>query len=156
VAERFALPVCTTVVPPFVASEAAPNAAPAAAPLAIGWLLWCSSGGGACCAGGGACAGGACSTGGACCSGGGVCEVARGAIAIMTASAVIRGMSVLNAFIRPSFNLPLLLVDSPLAIATRSARPLSHVDCDASCYREMHCRAIPRTLRQTPAACVSP
>ena len=62
--ERFALPVCTTVVSfPPVAFEAAPNAAPAAAPFATGWLLCCSS------AGGGGGGGGACSAGGGCCAG---------------------------------------------------------------------------------------
>jgi len=43
--ERFALPVCTTVVP-LLFPEAAPNAAPAAAPFATGWVFCCSSAGG--------------------------------------------------------------------------------------------------------------
>ena len=98
-AERFALPVCTTVVllPP-VAFDAAPNAAPAAAPFATGWLLCCSSAGG----GGG---GGGCSAGGGCSVGGGVCDKAGGAIAVMTASAATGSTSCFKGFIRPPIRL---------------------------------------------------
>jgi hypothetical protein len=123
VPERFALPVCTTVVlPPPVAFAAAPNAAPAARPFATGWLLCCSSAGG----GGGA--------GGGCSAGGGVCDDARGTIAVGTASAIPNIMSDLKAFIWASF-----LISVPSGKMSL-ARPHRY---DASGCPEAHSRDIP-------------
>src|SRR5437868_12464664 len=73
--------------------------------------------------------------GGGCCAGGGVCDDACGTIAVVTASAVARSMSVFKAFIRPPIEL-----GSSVPAAMRPARPLPHVAYDASCCREMHWR----------------
>ena len=124
--ERFALPVCTTVVP-LLFPEAAPNAAPAAAPLATGWVFCCSSAGG----GGGGCSCGGCCAVGGCWAGGGCCDEACGAIAIVTATAVATSMNVLKAIILPPNR---LLCSGSQCVGG------AYVSYDPSCCREIHCR----------------
>ena len=125
--ERFALPVCTTVVP-LLFPEAAPNAAPAAAPLATGWVFCCSSAGGG---GGGGCSCGGCCAVGGCWAGGGCCDEACGAIAIVTATAVTTSMNVLKAIILPPNRL--------LCSGSQSVGE-AYVSYDPSCSSQMHCR----------------
>jgi len=128
------VPVCTTVVWPPVAFDAAPNAAPAAAPLAIGWLLCGSSAGGGACAGGGVCAGGGCAS----CAAGGVCDDASGVIATMMNTVITTRIGILRRLIRPPSR-----SSDPDAFSYSGIKRVpqgqpSHVIIDASCCHEMH------------------